>query len=214
MKNRTIKFCRTVVMSVLLLTVFIGKVSAHEGRAHPTPQTTPSVATSPMTTDNLSKTEEKPPMNVSEFPNYHPLVVHFPIVLLLMAALFHIVSFFIYRKEFSWATLALLFMGAISAWLASNIFHAHTETLNARASEIFSTHERMAAYTLWLSVAALAAKTVSHFFIQRKWWSEAIVMILLIACSVTVSITGHHGAMLVHIEGVGPQGKHLELHQH
>ena len=39
---------------------------------------------------------------------------------------------------------------------------------------------------------------------------ELIVAVPLIASAVTVSIAGHHGAMLVHMEGIGPMGKGLE----
>ena len=82
--------------------------------------------------------------------------------------------------------------------------------LPEHVSEIFETHELMAKYTWWFALAALGAKTVSHFFLSKKWWSELIVIILLISSSITVSIAGHRGAELVHMGGVGPQGKFLE----
>ena len=44
------------------------------------------------------------------------------------------------------------------------------------------------------------------------WKSEAVVFVLLVGASVTVSIAGHHGAQLVHMGGVGPQGQYLESH--
>ncbi len=149
---------------------------------------------------------------VEDFPNYHPLIVHFPVVLLIFAAVFQMLSFVMYRKEFSVATLILLLIGTISVWLASNTFHAHPMNLPEHVSGIFETHELMAKYTWWLALAALAAKGVSHFFVSRKWWSEAAVLILLVGASITVSIAGHHGAQLVHMGGVGPQGKFLESH--
>ena len=40
----------------------------------------------------------KIPAKFSEFPNLHPLFVHFPIVLLLLAFFTQLTSFFIYRK--------------------------------------------------------------------------------------------------------------------
>lgn len=208
---------RTAIFSVLLITLVTGKLLAHEGHAHPSPLPTLQPAN---TTTSITTTEPKPeqmqmdmPMNmVEDFPNYHPLIVHFPIVLVIFAALFQILSFVMYRKEFSIATLLLLLAGTVSVWLASNIFHAHAMNLPAHVSEIFETHELMAKYTWWLSLAALVAKSVSHFLTSRKWWSEAIVLFLLIGASITVSIAGHHGAELVHMGGVGPQGKYLESH--
>lgn len=152
--------------------------------------------------------------SVDVFPNYHPLVVHFPIVLIIMAFVFQLLSFFVYKKEFSVATLILLALGVISAWLASNTFHAHPAELTGSAKEIFETHEQMASFTLWFSLIALLIKIPSHFFMKRKWWMESIATLFLLASVITVSIAGHHGAMLVHIEGIGPKGEHLKSHDH
>ena len=152
--------------------------------------------------------------SINAFPNYHPLVVHFPIVLLLLAALFQLISFFVFRKELSWVTLGLLFFGVVTTWLSSNTFHAHPEELSGKAKEIFETHEQMADFTWWLSLGALVLKIVSHFFLQRKIWIESLVAVCLVGSAITVSIAGHHGAMLVHMEGIGPKGNHLETEEH
>jgi hypothetical protein len=108
----------------------------------------------------------------------------------------------------------LLFAGTVAVWLASNVFHAHTAGLTGRAAEIFAEHELLADYTWRLALAALASKALSHFVWKQKLWSELVVAALLVACSITVSIAGHHGAQLVYLEGVGPQGRHLESHDH
>jgi uncharacterized membrane protein len=151
---------------------------------------------------------------VNAFPNYHPLIVHFPIVLLIIATLFQLLSFFVFKREFGWVTLILLALGVITAWLSSNIFHAHPDELAGRAKEIFETHEQMAALTWWFSLASLIGKIISYFFLKGKGWLEFIVLLLLTASAITVSIAGHHGAMLVHMEGIGPEGSHLENHEH
>ncbi len=110
--------------------------------------------------------------------------------------------------------LILLTLGFITTWLSSNTFHAHPEELTGKAKEIFETHEQMADLTFWFSLIALTGKIISQFFLKRKIWMEIIVSVLLTASAVTVSIAGHRGAMLVHMEGIGPKGNHLETHEH
>ena len=201
---------RVAFLTILLAVILVGNLYPH------TPSPTPplTAASSPDSSIVVPEAKTEAPPATTDFPNYHPLVVHFPIVLLLLAAVFQILSLFVYRKEFGLAGLILLFLGVIAIWLASNVFHAHAMNLPERAINVFEEHELMADYTWWISVAALIAKTASHFVLKRKLWSEAVVVALLIGASITVSIAGHHGAQLVHIEGVGPQGKYLESHQH
>lgn len=188
---------------------------AHDGHGHSSPTPTPPDQLAPSVSQSSHVGHNSPtPADTgpSAFPNYHPLVVHFPIVLLIVATLLQIWSMFGYRKELGVAALVTLLAGVISAWLASNVFHAHVVSLPDNVLPLFEEHERFAAYTFWFSLAAVVLKGISLFLLKRKWWSEAIVVILLLAASVFVSITGHHGAQLVHIEGVGPKGTFLESH--
>ena len=166
--------------------------------------------------DSLMQTEmaEYQQMQAVEaFPNYHPLIVHFPIVLLLMAFVFQLLSFFYFKKEFSMVTLILLALGVLTAWLASNPLHAMPGELSGKAKEIFETHELMATLTWWFSLVALFSKTVSHFYFKWKLLLEIAVTLLLTASGVTVSIAGHHGAMLVYQQGIGPLGKYLDAYK-
>lgn len=214
---------RTSIFATALMAVFLATVVAlaHEDHDKKSPSPTPQVANtasgvpavSAETASEQAHANMPNQMNmVEDFPNYHPLVVHFPIVLLIVAALFQILALFVYKNEFSFAALLLLFAGAATVWLSSNTFHAHPMNLPDHVSDIYETHELMAEYTWWLSLAALAVKAVSHFYLKRKWWSEGVVLALLIAASITVSIAGHHGAQLVHMGGVGPKGQFLESH--
>ncbi|MHB8261336.1 MAG: DUF2231 domain-containing protein [Bacteroidia bacterium] len=203
------------VFLLILLGLSAVPTFAHEHHHEKTDSILQTVSKTNEDTSMQKEMKEHHEMKVMDaFPNYHPLIVHFPIVLLLMAALFQLLSFFFYKKEFSIVTLILLSLGVISAWFSSNTFHADTEELTGRAKEIFAIHEQMASFTWWLSLVALLIKIPSHFFLKRKWWMEIAVAVLLLCSAITVSISGHHGAMLVHIEGIGPKGEHLELHDH
>ena len=201
-----------ITFLLLFITAKSGNVFAHEH--HHNDSSKVSASDSLM---NIEMAEHHEMKAINAFPNYHPLIVHFPIVLLMLAAIIQLISFFVFKKELSWVTLGLLLAGVITTWLSSHTFHAHPEELTGKASEIFETHEQMADFTWWFSLAALTIKIVSHFFMKRKWWLESIVALCLIGSAITVSIAGHHGAMLVHMEGIGPMGKSLETedeHQH
>lgn len=209
----------TVALAAMLFATYV--TFPHDDHDKKSPSPTPqaastasnpaAVATEVMTEHDHANMPAQTQM-IEYFPNYHPLVVHFPIVLLIVAALFQVLAFFVYKNEFSFAAFLLLVLGTLSVWLASNTFHAHTANLPEPMNTLFEEHELLAEYTWWLALAALAVKAVSHFYIKRKWWSEAVVMILLVGASITVSIAAHHGAELVHKGGVGPRGEFLESH--
>ncbi|HFA49213.1 MAG TPA: hypothetical protein ENJ95_09365 [Bacteroidetes bacterium] len=151
---------------------------------------------------------------LSEFPSKHPMIVHFPIVLLLIAFLTQLASFFIWGKELSMVTLLLLAGGAAGAYIASNFAHPHTGELNDIAAQLLTLHEEYAAYAKWGSIAALVLKTISHFFLNRKLWGEILVAAVLFFSAYTVGQAGHYGAALTHLHGIGVQGKYLENATH
>jgi uncharacterized membrane protein len=147
----------------------------------------------------------------SDFPSLHPLVVHFPIVLLLMAFILQAASLFVFREQLSWVVLITLALGFAGAIVASKYVHPHTtDAISEHAALVLTEHERFASLTIWLSGTALLFKIISHFFLKRKLWAEILVVLILLGASICVSIAGHHGAQLVHIEGIGAQGNFLE----
>lgn len=147
---------------------------------------------------------------MSDFSSLHPLVVHFPIVLLLLAFLAQIASFFLWQKQLNWVTVLLLIGGFFGAYVASTFVHPHTTSLSEAATLVLEKHDLFADYTIWLSGIGLLLKAVSLFFLKDKIWLEIIISLFLAGAAYSVSQAGHYGATLAHIHGVGVQGKFIE----
>lgn len=148
--------------------------------------------------------------SLRDFPNLHPLVVHFPVVLLLLSFFSQLIGLFIYRKEFSWLTMFLLLGGFVGALFAGMVFHPDVKGIPDKALRILEAHDTYAMWTMWLSGIALGLKVISHFFLKRKTWIEIIVMLVITGSAVTVTLTGHLGAEMVYIDDVGPGGHGLK----
>ncbi|MCL6523663.1 MAG: hypothetical protein K6T34_03280 [Thermoflavifilum sp.] len=148
--------------------------------------------------------------SLSDFPTLHPLVVHVPIMFLILAFIVQVISFFAFRQALSWVVLFLVVFGFIGAYFASGIFHGgdpNLVLLDSVTRATFEKHKQYANYTVWISGFAAVAKIISHFFLKRKMIAEVIVAGLLLAASYTVAVAGDMGARLVHIDGIGVQGR-------
>ena len=150
----------------------------------------------------------------SDFPNLHPLVVHFPIVLILLSAVLQ--GVLVYREFVQLKYVTLIVMGAAfaGAVLASYVFHAHAGELPPRASTVFERHEQYAFYTVLLSGLTFLLQGISTFYKLHQRSFRAIVFISALVSAILLSVTGHQGAQLVYVEGVGPQGQHLMKGHH
>lgn len=145
-----------------------------------------------------------------EFPSLHPLAVHFPIVLILLAAALQIVLVWKDLKQIKWVTLVIMGGAFISSLAASTIFHAEPSADAPKAAlEIFEQHEKYAQLTLWMSGITFLLKSIGVFFKINRRSFEIIVLIAAIIAAIFLSIAGHHGAKLTHVAGVGPMGRYL-----
>lgn len=152
--------------------------------------------------------------SISDFPHIHPLIVHFPIMLLLIAAAIQLVNIFFLKKELNWAVTIMVLIGFFTAYASSYWYHPHTAGLSEHAKLVLEQHDKYANYTVYLSGLGLLAQLLSLFLLKGKRWSIAVAAVILSGAAYSVSMAGHYGAQLVHIEGIGPQGKFLEEHHH
>lgn len=153
--------------------------------------------------------------SLTDFPRLHPLVVHFPIVFILLAFVIQIISFFVYKRELSWAALFLIVLGFIGAFIATNLFHGgdpNLSTLDPIAKATFEKHEHYAQLTEVFSGVAAIVKIISHFIFKKNLWVRLIATILMGCAVYAIHTTGEMGARLVHIDAIGVQGNKIPLH--
>lgn len=146
----------------------------------------------------------------SDFPNLHPLVVHLPIVLILLAAALQALLVFRDWPQVRWIALAVMAGGFAGAVAASTVFHALPMGLSPRAAAVYAAHEQFASYTTWLSGITLLLAGIGFYFkVQRRAY-EVLVLVAAVAAAGALSVAGHRGAQLVYVEGVGPKGNLLD----
>lgn len=208
--------------TIILILISVVLSSAHGGKKHgkdSVKQESKESVTDTAHTDSHEHEHhdsiERPVRaDLDDFPSIHPLIVHFAIVLIIIAALIQFVNVLFMRKEFAWVVTGLIVIGLNAAFLASTKFHPHTHGLTEQAKAVLHLHDKYADWTLYLAGFAATLQILNLFLLKTKRWAAAIVLIVMVASSYCIIHAGHYGAQLVHIEGVGPQGKFLETDHH
>ena len=130
--------------------------------------------------------------------HFHPMIVHFPVALILAGFLAE-VAWLIFKKDaFSVAGFWLLVLGAISACAAFLTGEFFTGDMSGAAGEIKGNHELFAFITLLMSVAAAAFRIYLKYARKEdtrlRWAAFGIYSLAAIA----VSVTGFYGGILVY----------------
>ncbi len=151
-----------------------------------------------------------PPL--AAFPTLHPLVVHFPIVLLLLAAILYPVGLIFRNDTLIRTGIAVGAVGLIGGVVAAYFVHPHTTGLTPEARAVLANHDFFAYATIYTAAAALALQLAGLGL--RRRWLEFVAAATMLAAAVLVSAAGHFGAELTHLHGVGPRGEFLETGDH
>jgi len=129
----------------------------------------------------------------------HPMLVHFPIALLMVGFLAEVSTFFV--KDELWlskASLYLLILGSLTsivAYLSGDFF---TKELSGAIGEVRENHEFFAGLSMWTALATTALKVL---LIQLKKENTSLKWVgfsLYLLSVVFIGITGYLGGILVY----------------
>jgi len=136
----------------------------------------------------------------------HPLIVHFPVVLIIMSALFDLVG---RATDASWwrkASLALLVagvLGGVAAVLTGESASDIAEKRQGIPEATVEHHEDVAKLSIWIAGGALAARLVEVAGGPARGLIGGLALLLQLASAITIGIAGHRGGMLVYRHGAG-----------
>lgn len=133
----------------------------------------------------------------------HPLVVHFPIALLLMAVLLDLLA--IALKHPAWHRVALwnLGLGTLGAGVAvwSGLRAAEVARHTFAIHQVMERHERLGVATLILGSLIVAWRLLARDRLGPR--SRTLAMLLMAAMAGTLAYGAHLGGRLVYEFGVG-----------
>lgn len=140
-------------------------------------------------------------------PNVHPLLVHFPIALLIAALVLDLVALFARKDRLTVGTGAILVLAALGAAAALITGFLAEETVEAMPPdearhETLEAHELAAIAVLVLTIALALWRVAARMEYPQGRLRWLYLALLAVAC-VLVSITGHLGGTLVYVHGVG-----------
>ncbi|SMO89573.1 DUF2231 domain-containing protein [Fodinibius sediminis] len=134
-------------------------------------------------------------------PNIHPILVHFPIAIILLASLMDLLSFFLPDKWWdSLKTTILYGFGAASAIAAyyTGTLAADSVFLPSGAQSVLNEHADWALWTVWFFVVYVVVRVLLHWY--QKMDQQAIrvgVFIIALPGIFFLYETGDHGAEMV-----------------
>lgn len=138
---------------------------------------------------------------------WHPLSVHFPIALLLVALPFKIIALFNNRELWHKGGSILLFLGTLGAWIAIYTGDMAYKEVSRTLCDptILKDHEHSAYILSWIFLAAVLVDIIAWLELipVKIIFLQLLVVILSLVGSGFLIYVGHNGAELVYQQGAG-----------
>ncbi len=136
----------------------------------------------------------------------HPLIVHFPVVLVIISFLFDLVGRATDGPWWRKAALALLVIAVVAGVagiLTGEQAADHAEKVQRIAEHTVDSHGDLAKLAIWLAGGALIARLAEVGMGAMRGLVSVIALLLQLASAVAIGVAGHRGGMLVYRHGAG-----------
>ncbi len=139
----------------------------------------------------------------------HPMIVHFPIALLIVGFAFDVVSLFVRKEIFTKAGLYLLILGAagaVAAFISGN-YAGEGVAEGGSLQQAIARHEGAAELTLWILGAAVIVRLASIWIRKYERPLRWLGVLIFLIGALSVARTAHFGGQLVFSHAAGVQLK-------
>ena len=140
-----------------------------------------------------------------DYNHLHPMIVHFPIALVIVGFLSDLVGLVTRWKFFTSAGLFLIILGGLgtlAAYLSGSLAGDGIEEFGALGTAL-DTHESSAVLTVWTMMILAVLRTLLAVTGRMKGWMKLGMVILLAIGVGTVARTGYYGGELVYRHAAG-----------
>ncbi len=140
-----------------------------------------------------------------DFNHLHPMIVHFPIALLLIGFLADATGILLKKEFFTKAGFYLLIMGTlgvVAAYLSGNLAGEGVTEAGA-LKQALENHEDAATISLWLMSGAAVVRIALVLFKKYTGVYKWAAFGLLLLGVVSISRTGYYGGELVYKHAAG-----------
>ena len=137
----------------------------------------------------------------------HPVVVHAPVALLIVSAVFELIG---RATDGAWwrkAAFAMLIVGVLGAGVAVITGNEAGEAAEKQGvpEQAVDAHEDIAKWTLWIGIAAVLVRAAAGRAGAARGAVSSLGLLLHLTAAVTVSLAGYRGGKLVYEHGAAVQ---------
>ena len=137
---------------------------------------------------------------------FHPLSVHFPIVLLLMATVFKLIGLWSSKITWDHGGRLMLLLGVIGVWISIYTGDLADGIVSRQLCDptVLKEHENLAYTTAWIFSIALVIELLMRYIdIIKTKITSIFLVLLMIAGTGILMYVGHLGAELVYQQAAG-----------